>query len=338
MNENKNCILILSAPRSGSTWLGSLFNSHPNVIYRHEPIARLHSRIEARNGLLRRLKFGPVLSENDRKELLDLLCTASPEVDRPPFFTKSYSHAPANWRFILWTLSVNSETFSRLYEKHFFFLQTPKEILVIKETGWSMELVSIVRGLGSSATLLLVRHPCAIISSVLRGINSGLMPRADEQMKRDWYVHHQAAPFLTNNAIKEPEVIQMDPLTFWALRLRILYDIFLELAAAGSTKVSFLVYEEIQRDPQKEIADLFTRLNITLDQRVIKFIDKSIGQKPTMVYTLQNKGKSKYFGVLRRKSFDPWQWQRQLTSKQIEEICTLAGDAALQRFWPRPDS
>src|SRR5690349_19178518 len=28
---------ILGAPRSGTTWLGKIFDSHPSVLYRHEP-------------------------------------------------------------------------------------------------------------------------------------------------------------------------------------------------------------------------------------------------------------------------------------------------------------
>jgi hypothetical protein len=29
--------MILGAPRSGTTWLGKIFDSHPRVLYRHEP-------------------------------------------------------------------------------------------------------------------------------------------------------------------------------------------------------------------------------------------------------------------------------------------------------------
>ena len=34
----KNRIAIHSVPRSGSTWLGSIFDSHPNIIYRDQPL------------------------------------------------------------------------------------------------------------------------------------------------------------------------------------------------------------------------------------------------------------------------------------------------------------
>src|SRR6185312_4530492 len=33
----KPCILIFGLPRSGTTWIGKLFDSHPDTLYRHEP-------------------------------------------------------------------------------------------------------------------------------------------------------------------------------------------------------------------------------------------------------------------------------------------------------------
>ncbi|MGH7100447.1 MAG: sulfotransferase, partial [Stellaceae bacterium] len=37
----RGIVFILGAPRSGTSWLGKLFDSHPAVLYRHEPDAVL---------------------------------------------------------------------------------------------------------------------------------------------------------------------------------------------------------------------------------------------------------------------------------------------------------
>ena len=37
-----NLVFLLGAPRSGTTWLAKLFDSHPNVLYRNEPDSVLH--------------------------------------------------------------------------------------------------------------------------------------------------------------------------------------------------------------------------------------------------------------------------------------------------------
>ena len=36
-SDQSRLTLILGAPRSGTTWLAKIFDSHPDVLYRHEP-------------------------------------------------------------------------------------------------------------------------------------------------------------------------------------------------------------------------------------------------------------------------------------------------------------
>ena len=34
---NQPLILLFGQPRSGTTWIGKIFDSHPDTLYRHEP-------------------------------------------------------------------------------------------------------------------------------------------------------------------------------------------------------------------------------------------------------------------------------------------------------------
>ncbi len=36
---NDRLVLVFGMPRSGTTWLGKIFDSHPETLYRHEPDA-----------------------------------------------------------------------------------------------------------------------------------------------------------------------------------------------------------------------------------------------------------------------------------------------------------
>jgi hypothetical protein len=33
----RSVILVLGSPRAGTTWLAKIIDSHPNILYRHEP-------------------------------------------------------------------------------------------------------------------------------------------------------------------------------------------------------------------------------------------------------------------------------------------------------------
>ena len=51
-------IAIHSAPRSGSSWLGTLFNAHPNIVYKFQPLFSY--------------EFKNALDENSPKEEISL--------------------------------------------------------------------------------------------------------------------------------------------------------------------------------------------------------------------------------------------------------------------------
>ena len=85
--QNK-MILIFGKPRSGTTWLGKIFDSHPDIIYLHEPDTELQ------------LKDIPMLVPSEiyphYKEIIRIYCSGLLDKctirvnGKTPFFNKSY--------------------------------------------------------------------------------------------------------------------------------------------------------------------------------------------------------------------------------------------------------
>ncbi|MEJ2345811.1 MAG: sulfotransferase [Gammaproteobacteria bacterium] len=163
-------ILLMGMPRSGTTWIGKIFDSHPRTIYRHEP-----DNFTA----IREL---PLLTESEkwpqyeavlRGAVSEILALRQTKVAASrPVFGKSYflpgeraAHRLANFA---------SKALARLlgefevpdWRNYAALRDAPLVWKSIESVG---RLGTLVRALPGSRAALLVRHPCGYVASVLRG-------------------------------------------------------------------------------------------------------------------------------------------------------------------------
>ena len=85
---NSHVILLLGAPRSGTSWLAKIFDSHPDVLYRHEPDTVL--RTEAFPWMCTEADVRQFSEEAEAylRRLMDV--TTLKSAGSLPFFNKSY--------------------------------------------------------------------------------------------------------------------------------------------------------------------------------------------------------------------------------------------------------
>src|SRR3954469_4145287 len=95
MSADETAILIVGAPRSGTTWLAKILDSHPDVLYRHEP-----DEVAPRVGSIRDDVRVWVRQRDAR--------TAG----KRPFFAKSWQSAPA--RLLRTALAYGGAAASRI--------------------------------------------------------------------------------------------------------------------------------------------------------------------------------------------------------------------------------
>lgn len=130
-----NVISIHGAPRSGTSWLGKVFDSHPDVAYRFQPFFSY--------------RFKNVISESSSVQ----------EIEQ--FFEDLY--AVVDDEFLLQLRQkrggVHPENFMKTVRSSF---------LVMKEVRYHYLIRTLLQSVGDIKIIGIVRHPCGVINSWLK--------------------------------------------------------------------------------------------------------------------------------------------------------------------------
>ena len=157
---------LFSAGRSGSTWLGCLLDSHPDVTYRFEP----HAQVA---GLFKDAKYANALLASDRLSDSDLvsirrgLLHSNPFIDKPPFFHKrSGALRLPGLRQALCVTARKIPLARPLYR--WLYTPTASTVLVFKHVAQEDACRRLINQT-SMSLVYLARHPCGTVASLLRG-------------------------------------------------------------------------------------------------------------------------------------------------------------------------
>ena len=163
--------------RSGSTWLGAIVDSHPDVAFRFEPFARLQHIPAVRKAMATLLS--ETFDSNHLPCVYDALKRAHPSVEKPPFFRKT--HVATLGQRPLWPAANKLRPAGRLFEA----MYTPRgrPTLIFKEVNREPVLRALLTRT-RVPVVYLVRHPCAVVRSMLEGQRRGLMSAGRQQALR----------------------------------------------------------------------------------------------------------------------------------------------------------
>lgn len=145
----KKIIFICGMPRSGTSWLGQIFDSSPNVAFRMEPLFAY--------------PFKNIINENSSKEQI------------VKFFHDVYM---TDDDFILQKENRNKGSY-RLFKK-----DDNPEILVVKTTRHHDLIERYLKLIDNIEVVSLIRHPCAVMSSWIHTDNEFKEKGCSEQ--KDW--------------------------------------------------------------------------------------------------------------------------------------------------------
>ena len=291
--------------------MAKIFDSHPDVIYRHEPDSQV-----------RRTDIPYLCSAEDNERLRDgaraylddlLRVRTLKSAGSLPVFSKNY-HGPARHYLrtaVIAAIRVAEKLGARKLaaEK----LQVPDMLRSGASPYFVMKSVSALgrarlfrNALPDSKIILIVRHPCGQVSSTLRGMATNKMSKyvpvaamsVTEQAKRRG---------LTQDELESLPVIEALA-WHWALLNEMAMD-----DLDGADGVRLLRYEDLCERPIEISRDLFAFAGIGMSAETERFLHQSISYE----------GKERYFQVFRNPLRSANKWRDELSEDEVGRILAI---------------
>jgi hypothetical protein len=321
----RRLILLLGSPRSGTTWLANILNSHRGVAYSHEPLSKLP--LPALRDVIERVKDEGVLQSAERQALIAEWCQAYHISRRPPFFAKDYLRVPPSLIWLAWlnvrACHLGHGVFRRL------FSPSPRARfdLLIKEIDWPKQAQRIVKALDPEL-ILIFRHPCAVIASQIQGNRLGLLFREE---RASWLEHFGKACEdlgFSRSAIEKMEGHEWLAL-YWLMTNRTYQTIL-----RAHPRSHAVVYEDLCRDPHGASRRVFQFLGWPMGRQTLRFLEKSTqGSRSSLATMLL--GQHPYFSIYRDSRESMESYKNTLSEAQQERILSLIKPHfPYDAYWP----
>lgn len=308
-------IFVVGAPRSGTTWLAKIFDSHPDVLYRHEPDIAIPP--------------SPDLSEDGVRGTLanwatghSLRCTT-----KRPFFAKS-------WRSPNAELARTAAAYAMLGAARLSFLrdrlhQMPlpdmgdvaRARLVIKTVAWCEGLGPVARALPASRTILVLRSPFGQVFSVMRGAREGRFElRYGGKIPLDKV---KAKACARSYGVDDAAFDALPPAAQYAWGW-MAFNEAAARAAVGLPNVRTVYYSELCENPEHVARDLFSFAGLHWHPQTAHFVRRSA----------QYHGNSGYYDVFQDAAAVPDRWRRHMSSGDQDAVRRVVRRSPIARHWP----
>lgn len=305
-------ILLFGMPRSGTTWIGKIFDSHPDVLYKHEPDSWI------------KLKQLPMYINQDEyskyceifnKYLVDVHNINLPQVTtKLPVFNKNYSTI---WSKNAYRCSVVVSSLLGKVSKNF----SMNTISPVASQEWENVYVAwkSIESLGRLGLILscneackavhIIRHPCGYIASVLKGEQSGRF-QSSVSAADDYGVIRQllSQKHADIYGLSEEKMMQMTSEQRLAWRWVLTNEKAL-IELKDNKRYRTLIYEELCESP------------ISVAQALFEFVGLSWNaQTESFLSTSTSKSHDAYYSVYKDPSIAMNKWKTQLAKDQIQAI------------------
>lgn len=302
-------ILLHGCPRSGTTWVAKIFDSHPDVLYRHEPDITLPND---------ELPFLPMQDELDihadeARNYLDRLIAdrSLRTAGSLPIFSKNFC---SRWQRSMRRATVYGlhATEKLLGSRWAARLKVPAlaspaalaaAIPVIKSVSAMGRTHLYLRAIPDARAIVIVRHPCGFVASMLRGFETGQIGR--RLATRDL----ASTAHARERGLSQSDLDAGTPVEKLAWIWTLLNEAAMVKGPDG-TRVKVLRYEDLCTAPERVSRDLFTFGGIAWNAQTERFLRKSTS----------GSAKASYFSIVQDPLLAANRWRDRLSPEDIATV------------------
>lgn len=299
-------ILIVGAPRSGTTWLAKILDSHPDVLYRHEP-----DEVVPESGSIQTNMALWVRQRDPR--------TAG----KRPFFAKSWQSAPAH--LLRTGLAFAGAAATRIGGP----VWPIPDLGTISRSRLVIKSVRLAAGIGAFAqtypmgrALLILRHPCGQVASVMRGTRDGRfdLAAAGTDMPFD---ETAAVAFAARHGMAEPVFQRLPDAAKYAWSWREFNEPAVA-STAGHINARIVVYEDLCASPLDQARAILAFSGLRWQQQTETFLRRSTTYD----------GQAGYYEVVRNSLAAAERWRTAMSTEDQHAVRAVVRDSPLIRYWP----
>jgi hypothetical protein len=299
-------VIIVGAPRSGTSWLGKIFDSHPMVIYRHEPDDALGAK---EIPLVCPVEQIPRYTDAARRQIMRwkearlIKCSGT-----WPLFRKEFHPLSATLTRRALVLAVRATQqvsptaawLKRISIPDLIRSDLDKITYVIKSVSRLGDVELLARALPDARIIVLYRHPCGHMASLKRGESHRIMGR---DASRPMILATPRARQLGFTKEKYQELSVLDCHAWaWAF----LHEkVFTE--SIDTPNVCFMRYEHLCSEPLTHARRLVEFAELPWREEIADFISASTRTRRTQGY----------FSLYRDPIEAANKWRQELTLAEI---------------------
>ena len=307
---SRDPVFVVGGARSGTTFLAKLLDSHPDVLYRHEPDSIL---INTDIPFIPRSDQLPSFV-GPAKAYLEALChvRATKVSGQRPIFDKAFRSDFQKKRFLAGLyLAKAAEKAGRAFVKKPLSIpdcigggEDGRFVYMMKSVNspWRTRLFS--EAMPNWRFIHILRHPCAVISSRLRGIESNLM-QAKTYLRPPFKAGMAEGYPFSLEELAESSFEEQTAFLWMICNQRIHEDM------AGREGYRMVIYEDLCRELESTTRSLFEFAGLDWNGQTEAFI-RQLESK--------DKGEAGYFDIQRSPLASLDKWRSQLSGEQIAKV------------------